>query len=259
MAASCVTPSTRNASAALTDTTRRLGRISSGTLDLRFEMFVREDEPGGFELEGPFSLRSPGRLPVAQLEHTRFDGQDVETSGTFVSTGRRAYVVRKGRAKRLDDEAIAATGIARLVRTDDEPDGLGHLAVDDWIAGEPEVSAGGLVGGDDTDKISVDLDAGELLDGLVAIGRGLGGGAAGRLQPLSASERARVTRAVSRATLEAWTGKEDRLLRKLVITVAFTSPNEKLAREVDMFSGATIKLEAAITDVNERVVVEDPN
>jgi hypothetical protein len=266
----CLTASTDDASLVLQRTAGSLGEISSGTLDMRFEMSAKDQKPGGFELEGPFSLRSAGHLPVVRFEHTRLDGDEEAVRGTFVSTGETAYVVRDGKSRRVPEDLLTSSGLTDLVRpvddgasgsaaADQAGSGLGRLNIDGWIDGRPEISAGGLVGGVDTDKVTADLDVGVMMDGLIQLGRSLGGGVAAQLQPLDDTDRARVRRAVTEAKLETWSGKDDRLLRKLIIDVVFGLKNKEMAEKMPLLSEARIKLEAAVTDINDPVKVEAPD
>jgi hypothetical protein len=233
-----------------------MGEIRSGTLDLRFETSMKGDNASGFELSGPFSLTSDGELPIAELEHKRFDGDNAERTGTFVSTGTEAFVVRKGKTTKIPPEQIASSGLSALVSRDTEDSGLGRLDIGNWITGRPDVSAGGLVGGVDTDKVTARLDPGRVLNGLIELGRALGG--AKELQILPAAERARLKAAVDKAQLEVWSGKEDRLLRKLTLEVVF-GVRKELKEKLKRIDGATISLEASITKLNERVRVKRPD
>lgn len=265
--AGCLTPSTRNAEAVLSRTADNLGRITSGDLFVRFEMSTKSTDPGGFELEGPFSFESDGRYPMADLEHVAFDADEEERKARFVSTGSAAFIVTDGKSRRLSDEDLAGTGLSELVRTESADatggggeggGGAAQLNVDAWIDGKPEISGGGLVGMVDTDKVTADLDVGEVMDGLVRLGGSFGGGIAGDLRPLSSDEKERVANAAEEATLEAWSGKDDRLLRRLVMQIVFATPNEELSERVKALSGATIKLEAVVTDLNKDVDIEAP-
>lgn len=266
--AGCLTPSTRDAQAVLSRTAANLGRITSGDLLVRFEMSTKDGEPGGFELKGPFSFESDGRYPLADFEHVAFDGDEQERAARFVSTGSEAFIVTDGRRRRLSDADLESSGLTELVRSEptveaggDQSEGSSPAAalnIDAWIEGTPEISGGGLVGRVDTDKVSADLDVGEVMDGLVRLGGTFGGGTAGELHRLSEVEKERVANAAEKATLEAWSGKDDRLLRRLVIEVVFTTPNEELSDRVDALSGATIKLEAVVTDLNKDVEIDEP-
>jgi hypothetical protein len=272
-ATACMSPSTRDAQAVLSRTAANLGRITSGDLFVRFEMSTKDAKPGGFELKGPFSFESDGRYPLADFEHVAFDGDEEERKARFVSTGSEAFIVTEGRRRQLSNTDLDASGLADLVRTDTQTTGgdaggedaegesasaAAELNIDSWIDGTPEISGGGLVGRVDTDKVTADLDVGEVMDGIVRLGQMFGGGAAGELQPLSEEEKARVVRATESATLEAWSGKDDRLLRRLVMEIVFATPDDDLAERVKALSGATIKLEAVVTELNKDVQIEAP-
>jgi hypothetical protein len=253
-APACVTASTDDAEGVLRSTARNMGEIRSGTLELSLSTALKDRKPSGFRVSGPFSFDSPGEFPVGRFEHTRFDG-DRETTNTLISTGTSAFVrTTKGTFRLGPADTRALRGLGSRGSS-----GIAsQLEIDDWMRGRPTVSAGGLVGGVDTNKVIAQLDPAAVMNGLIQIAEGLGSPAAGRLAQLEGAEAERVRRAVRRATMEVYSGKDDQVLRKLMMHVVFGVDREDLA-DVKELQGITIDLEASITELNEPVRVSAPD
>jgi hypothetical protein len=224
---------------------------------MRLETGTKDGPLSGFELKGPFSLESPGNLPIARLEDTHFDGGKHETT-TFISTGSRAYAVVKGKTYALSYDTVG--GLSAFVRRPGSKVGSsGQLDVAKWMKGDQKVSAGGVVGGVDTNQVTTDLDTGAVMRGLVQLARSFGAGRSAQLPQLSRSDADAVRRSTKSATMRIWTGKKDRMLRKLVLDAEFAVRDKKIAEHVKALSGIRIKLETRITKLNEPVKVEAPS
>jgi hypothetical protein len=237
---------------ALAETARNLGEIRSGTLDLRVTVGTNGEE-AGFVLEGPFAFaESADTLPVAELEYTQSAGSESETV-RFVSTGEKAFVVLGEQAFELPEERVATlrgTGAG-----DGAAAGLDELRIEDWFQ-DPDLSDGGSVGGAETDRIRAGLDvvatANDLLELAAAVGSDVGG-------PLEGASAEQLRRAVESATVEVFTGKEDRLLRRLVVEASFrAAPPPELEEAFAGLPQADFRLELTIADPNSEVSVEEP-
>jgi hypothetical protein len=239
---------------ALAETAENLEEIESGDLSMRLVITPtgNETETIGFELRGPFSLEGPGELPVARVAYTQIRGSKRGTV-TVVSTGRRAYVEVGSRAYELPP---AQTEQLRQAGEDlAQGQGLGELEVGDWIE-DPELSDGGAVGGTDTDRIDANLDVAAAARDLVELGRGLGAGALSRLSDADETTLERATRS---AHLRLFTGREDRLLRRLEIDVDLgfeVAPDLRAA--LGSRVGARIEFDLAVDDPNRPVTVDEP-
>lgn len=254
---SCIfTPSTRNAGSLLRSTAGNLNDIKSGELFMRLETGVKDGKLSGFELKGPFSLESSGDLPVARLEDTHFEGDRKETA-TFVSTGSRAFAVVKNKTYALSKDKVG--GLSAFVRRPGSSgESSAQLDVGKWMKGDRRVSAGGLVGGVDTDQVTTGLDTGAVLRGLVQLARAFGAGRAAQLPTLSQGDVEPVREATKAATMSVWTGKKDRILRKLVMEAELAAGKD-LSERIKALAGIRIRLETTITKVNEPVKVEAPS
>ncbi len=235
---------------ALAETARRLGEIRSARIDLRLTATSEAAKgPVGFTLSGPFALPEKEGLPVADVRVAELRGA-TSVESRFVSTGQAAYVVANGRTTPVPGDAGISVGGA-------SGGGLGELRIDGWLR-DPSVSDGGDVGGTSTDKISAGLDVARAFDDVARLGERLGARALAGLKPLDDRARAQLERAARDARIEVWTGKEDRLLRKLVLSVTLTAAGE-VPEGLRSLVPVSLSLSLDLAAVNEPVKVEPPS
>jgi len=234
----------QSANELLAETSANLGKIKSGDLALELIFSTKDGERAGFNLEGPFQLR-PGSLPEAQLDYTQIAGDKTATQ-TFIMTGDKAYVRMGGATFQLPAETA---GQVRF--TLGTTGGLGVIDLRGWVQ-DPELAAGENVGGAETDHITGHLNVATVVTGLVAIASQFGGTTP--LTPLEGKSAEQLEQAVDRATIDVWTGKEDRLLRKLEITIEFSPA----AEQVKSLVGTAVHFTLGISNPNEKVTIEKP-
>ncbi|MDQ3822595.1 MAG: hypothetical protein M3321_05080 [Actinomycetota bacterium] len=238
----------------LSETAAKLGELRSGTLHLDLRVEPRGGTGGeefGFALDGPFSLGGSGPLPVADVEYTQTVGDESATVG-IVSTGRNAYIRVVGRTYEMPPEQAqqlrAAAGGLEASR------GLGRFAIDQWIE-DPEVDDGGEVGGAETDRVQADLDVVAAVRDLLALARQLGQD----VPRLADRDAERLAESVRSSRFEVYTGKDDRLLRRLEIEVDFGLDVPRELREaLGSLVGARILFELGVDDPNRPVRVAEP-
>jgi hypothetical protein len=232
----------------LAETADNLGEIESGDLALELVFAGAQGERQGFRLEGPFALAGE-RLPVAQLRYTQIAG-DQQARLTFISTGEQAFVEVDGTAYELPPEIVAEI---RGATGELENEGLGErIELGSWIE-NPERSDGGDVGGADTDRITADLNVVNAVNGLLEIAAAFSGAQPPR--PIEGQAAEQVQASVETARIEVYTGKDDRLLRRLLITLGF-SPDTPA--QVKSALGVDVDFEFAVSDPNKDVSVEAP-
>jgi len=232
---------------ALRDTARKLGEIRSATLDLKMTAeSPAADGPVGFTMKGPFALPAKAGLPVANLAVTELRGARTSTV-TFVSTGEKAYVVRDNKPTPLASPGVAVGG---------ESGGFGDLRIDTWLR-DPKTSDGGDVGGVATDRIEAGLDVAAAFDDLGKLGERLGSSSLAGLRPLDEKSRDALRKTAKDSSVEVWTGKEDRLLRRLVLRVTLAAGGE-LPETLRAMAPVTLSLSLDLADVNEPVRVDPP-
>jgi hypothetical protein len=238
----------------LSETAANLGEIRSGTLhvDLRVEpRGPTGAETFGFALDGPFSLGGSTALPVADIEYTQTAGDESATV-TLISTGSKAYIRVQDRTYELRPEQSAQLrGAAGQLRAGA---GLGEFAIDEWIQ-DAEVDDGGDVGGADTDHVQAELDVVAAVRDLSALARQLGQ----NVPQLGDQDAERLADSVRSSRFEVYTGKDDRLLRRLELEVDFglDVPRE-LRGALGGLVGARLVFELGVDDPNEPVSVAEP-
>ncbi len=236
----------------LSQTASKLGEIRSGELKLKIliEPQRNSDDEFGFEVTGPFELAGAGELPKADVEYTQTANGESETV-RVISTGEQAFV-------EVDDETyeLSDTQEAELRSTGGElSGGFDELRVDDWIV-DPEASDGGEVGGAETDKVTGDLDLVAIVNDLAEVARSF---SASAVPELSSADRVRLSEAVEETTFELFSGKQDRLLRRLLLEadVAFEVAPQ-IRQALGDIAGAKVTFELEIANPNEPVEVEAP-
>jgi hypothetical protein len=241
-----------SANEVLSDTADNLSEIRSGDLSLRLVVATEGGEQVGVELDGPFAFSEGGELPVADVEVTQIAGNE-RTTLTFVSTGESAYV-------QVGDETFELPGAEaeRLRGVGAEPQsggGLEELRIEDWF-GDAEVSDGGEIGGVNTDRVSATLDVVSAANDLLELARAFGGIDGRALEGASAEQ---LQRAVESATVDVYTGEDDRLLRRLAIDARLRAdvPPE-IEGTLGTLGGARFTLELGIANPNRPVSVEEP-
>ena len=234
---------------ALRQTAKKLGEIRSATLDLRMTAESPAAKgPVGFAMRGPVALPSQRGLPVANLEVSELRGADTATV-TFVSTGDKVYVVRDGKATPLASPGISVGG-------GEGGGGLGELRIDRWLR-DPKTSDGGDVGGVPTDRVEAGLDVAAAFDDLGRLGERLGTSSLAGMRPLDDQSREALRKAASDSRVELWTGKDDRLLRRLVLRVTLKAAGE-LPEALRRMAPVTLSLSLDLSNVNQPVHVDPP-
>ena len=249
----CARPSAQEV---LAETAANLGRIDSGVLSMRMIAESTGELAGkmGFELEGPFALPvGDETLPVAEFTYTQVAGTE-SAEATFISTGEQAFVEIDGQAYELPAEELAEQPAAAPAAA---AAGLGTLRLNEWIR-NPELSEGGDVGGTDTWKVTAELNAGQAIPDLMELSGSLG--SSGMLAPFEGAGAQQLEQAVESSTLEIYTGKDDRLLRRLVMDIRLGLAHlaEDLGEAVTGLAAVRLRFDVDVSEIGRQVSVEAP-
>ena len=126
------------------------------------------------------------------------------------------------------------------------------------MADEPKNEGDAKVGDDDTIKITGGVDVNKLLDDVnQALKKTRDLGVQGTQQlptELTAEQRKQVVDAVKDPKVEIYTGKEDKILRRMVISLGIVAPEGSGAS-----GSANIKFDLAISDLNEDQEISEPS
>jgi hypothetical protein len=233
----------------LRQTSANLAKVTSGDLTLRFVMRPQEggdDQGVGVELRGPFSLAGDGPLPVARVAYTQIAGGR-RVPATFISTGRAAFVEVGGTTYRVPASRTKGVRFGRRGR------GLDALELDArrWVR-HPKVSDGPKVGGEETDRVTGDLNTGAALADLLGAAQRAGSGGG-----LTAEDGRRLARTVRRSSIEVLTGSKDRLLRRMLVRADLDVP-ESLRRQAGGRAALHLEFELGVARPNRAVTVTAP-
>jgi hypothetical protein len=235
----------------LGETAGNLGKIRSGVLDIALLVEPRDGDPLGFELRGPFSLADDGGLPLLDVEYTQIANGERATVN-LVAVDEKAYAVVDGQAYELPAEQASSLESASAAVSG--RGGLDELALDDWIE-DAQVSDGGSVGGSATDRVRGKIDVVAAANGLLELTRSFG-----RQMPAIEGDDAKQLEDAVRSTLfEVHTGKEDRLLRRLLLEADFgLEVPADLRSALGDLVGAKVRFRLAVDDPNTNIRVEAP-
>jgi hypothetical protein len=237
------------ASGDVNETVDNLGSIRSGNLTLRLVVTPDSGDAGriGFQLRGPFSVRK-GALPLADVAYTQYVGPRAATV-SFVSDGKSAWAVSN--EKRLQLPATAVAQVKSVSNGLGSGSGaFGAMRIDTWFT-DPVVTDGP----GDTEHISGTVDPVNAANGLFGLVRQLG-----RPAPTIEGDSAdQLRKAVTSSHLDLWTGKKDKLLRRLLLRarLGFDIPAQ-LKAALGGVSGAKVEFELAIANANRPVHVSAP-
>jgi hypothetical protein len=231
------------------------GGIDSGVLDLALS--ASSTRPGGGSLAaalaGPFETRGPEELPLTDIEvslQAQGGGEDIDIDAGLTITEDAAFVSFGGQPYAVDDATFAifseqfanssaegeqgADGGALLEQLGVEPSG--------WLT---DVSNEGVeeIGGVETVHISGSPDVARIIADVVA------------LDPtgnaLDAVGARQLADSVGAASIDLYTGAEDKILRRLDLEIAVMDTAAS-GGELEL------KLRIGIGDVNQEQTIEAP-
>jgi hypothetical protein len=233
--------------------------VTSGRLDLRLRVEARGAAarglpgPVALRLRGPFASEGAGRLPRFALA-AELDGGLLRIDAGATSTGDAGYVRFAG-----EDYAVPGVLFRQLQAAYEEAQRQGGsfaaLGIDPrrWLT-DAQNAGEATVGDVETIKITGRVDVRALLDDIdTALGRAaaLGLPHAGSLpERLTPAQRERAERAVERARVEIFTGRDDRILRRLRVDLRVADERE---------GGADVDLDLTLTEVNDEQQIEAPS
>jgi hypothetical protein len=244
----------------LRDTFRNVSKIKSANLSAKLAI-----QGGGQSvdatLKGPFESQGEGRLPKLQLDATLHSaGQSFTAGATW--TGDKGFVNLQGTQYRLSDlvarqlEAGYQESLEQGKRQGSgDPGALLGIDFSKWLkngrnAGDAEVA------GAETIKVTGDADVAQVVDDLqkvAAKARSLnlpGASSAQVPDRITPQQKQEIVDAVKKLAIEVYTGKQDRLLRRLVVNAELQDPSSKQA--------STLSFDLTLEQVGESQKISEP-
>jgi hypothetical protein len=200
--------------------------VKSGVLGISFTLNPSGSStftsPISFSINGPFQSRGSGKLPqsnftiaISALGRTGQLG--------IVSTGTSGYVTLDGAAYQLPSAQFQRleSGFSSVGGSSQSGGGLSALGIDPqhWLA-SPTVVGSDTIGGTDTTHIRAGVNVTALLADINTL-LGKASSTAGTKIPSSIPQatRQKIASAIKDAKVDIWTGKSDKVLRKLSLSL----------------------------------------
>jgi hypothetical protein len=234
--------------------------VNSGNLDVALKIEAQGgnsqlDGPVNITLKGPFQAQEDGQLPKFKLDASvEGAGQSIKAGAT--STGDKGFISFQGTNYAVDDQIFQQfkAGFEEAQKqSTDQQQSFASLGMDPrkWLT-DAKNDGEAQVGDDATIKITGGIDVAKLLDDVnTALGKAssLGLSGAGDVpEKLTEEQRQQVLDAVKDPRVEIYTGKDDQILRRLVVN---------LGVEAEGTTG-TFGLDISITDLNEDQDIAEP-
>lgn len=241
-------------------------KVDSGTLGLSLAIDPHNVQglngPVSIKLGGPISGLEGKTLPKFKLD-LAFDGAGQNIKAGATSTGEKAFVNFNHQDYAVSDVVFKQlkAGYEEAQKRSAKQNGtsLATLGIDarKWLT-DPRNAGEAKVGGDDTIKITGGVAVPKLLDDVnLALSKAssLGLQSSAQLpQKLTDQQRKQVIDAVKDPQVEIYTGKQDKLLRRMVVALNLQVPGKSGAAA----QSASVKLDFSLTNLNEKLEIATP-
>ena len=222
----------------LRDTFRNLDQVKSANLSAKLAA-----EGGGqsftASLNGPFQRQGKNKLPKLQLD-AKLEGGGQSFSGGIAWLGDKGYVTLQGTAYEVSGmaakqlEAGYEEGVKKQATDPDEALILG-IDFSKWLKnGRNEGEA--KVAGTDTIKLTGEADVAQVITDVQRMAKRARTlnipGTQDAPTKLTPEQEKEIVAAVKKFAIEVYTGKEDRILRKLVVNADLQDPSSKQTSHV---------------------------
>jgi hypothetical protein len=244
-------------------------KVESGKLDLSLKLDLDGagrglDDPIAISLSGPFENQGEGKVPRFDF-NLNLDGGGQQFQAGAVSTGSAAYVTVADQAYKVDDATYKEfqEGYVKAQEESGQKESgpsLQALGVDPrrWLE-DPEEVGTEEVGGAETIHLTAKVDVPALLEDVNRLVKAAGNLGVAREQvpdELTPAERARAAEALKSVKVDIWTGKDDKTLRRISLSLEIEVPENE--RKKAGLAGGKVELEYAIGDLNQPQKIEEP-
>jgi hypothetical protein len=211
---------------------------------------------------GPFQSRGAGKLPASKL-NLSIDALGHHGQLGIVSTGSGGYLTLDGAAYKLpaaDFQKLASSFSSAA--SGSGTGGLSKLGINPlhWLT-QPTIVGSESVGGASTTHIRANVNVEALLGDLQRFlqkAASTGATGSGSLPTtISPATRQRIASAVRNATVDVWTGSDDKTLRKLSVSLDVPVTGQ-LSTLLGGLSAAAINLTLQYADLNQPQTITAP-
>jgi hypothetical protein len=240
--------------------------IKSGKIALSLHVQTQggtNSRPIDISISGPFESQGSGKLPKLALK-AKLSAAGASYDAGITSTGDKGFVNFGGSDYVVSDAVFAQLKQgyekAQSDAAKNKGTSFGTLGIDPrrWLK-NPRNAGETKVGNDDAIRITGEVDVPKLLDDVntaIERTRSLGIQGTGSLpQKLTPKQRQQATDAIKKLAVEIDTGKDDRILRRMVVDLDVAAPAGTTTAGAQ---SATIKLDLQFTDVNQSQDISTP-
>jgi hypothetical protein len=244
----------------LQDTFSGSKQIKSGKFDLALDV-KSGGQTGALKIKiaGPFQSQGKGKVPKLDI-NASFQGGGQNLEAGVTSTGDRGFVSFSGTDYEVADAVWKQfTASYEQAGTKGSDQSLATLGIDPrkWLTNARN-SGTAKVGDTDTVKITGDVDVPKLLDDVnaaLAKIRSIGGSSAANLpEQLTAAQKQQAVDAIKDLSVEIYTGAEDKILRRMLVTMKIETPATSSAAA----QAADVKFDLQLLALNEDQQIEAP-
>jgi hypothetical protein len=231
--------------------------IKSGKLDLAVNVNAGQSGTFALKLTGPFESQGSGRLPKLDIDASlQGGGQNFQAGVT--STGDKGFVSYAGTDYAVTDAVFKQfkAGFeqsAKQASSQSKNQSLATLGIDPskWLTNAKN-EGDAKVGDTDTVRITGDVDVAKALDdvnGALQKIRSIGGAQAANIpNQLSAADKKQAEDAIKSLSVEIYTGKDDKILRRMVVAMKLAAQSQT----------ADVHLDFQLLDLNQGQDIKAP-
>ena len=250
----------------LADTFKGGKKVKSGKLKLALRIDAKNTQglsgPVTLSVAGPFQSEGKQKLPKFKIDFA-FDGAGQSIKAGLTSTGTKGFVSFQGSDYAVTDQVFKQfkAGYEQAQKKGNTKNqSLSSLGLDprQWLTNAKN-EGDAKVGNDDVIKITGGVDVNKLLDDVnqaLSKARSLGvQGTQSLPTQLTAAQRKQVTDAVKNPKVEIYTGKDDKILRRMVVSLGIVAPKSSSSPN----GSASFKLDFSISDLNQDQTISAPS
>jgi hypothetical protein len=256
-------------------------KVSSGVLDISANVSAGDQGTFSASLKGPFQTDPSNPTSVPQLDLTATatgdgGGQSLDFNGGLVVTDDNAYVEYKNKTYELGTAAFkkfqagfekasekssskqdsSQSFSQQCAAAVEQAGGDASVCDVDFASWMTNLSNEGTedVGGTTTIHISGDADVQQIANDLIAIVQQTAPQQAGRIDP---NEVSLVSKAITNAHIDVFTGEDDKILRKADLSLT-VDPSKLRTGSIVPLPEITVDVTVAINDLNSKQTIEAP-
>ncbi len=240
------------------------GKLSVG-LNLDAQGLQGLKGPVELRLSGPFASQGQGKLPKFDFNLALGTGGSSFTAGA-VSTGDKGFLKVQGQTYAVTGQLFTQfkQGYEQASKSSGSKakgPSFASLGINplDWLR-NPRKAGTETVGGAATTHVAASIDVPRFIEDLNQLLGKTGSLGQGAKLPssLTAQQRKDIEASIKSATLDVWTGKDDKTLRRLKVTLGFDVPQSARKRAGGLQKGSAT-FDVTIADLNASQTISAPS